>query len=372
MPWAPRPEPCDTVAGMASQSAHDGAPSGTPTGAAQRRALAALIGGYRATQMIGVAARLGVADLLAAGPRGAGALAATLGVHPESLLRLLRGLVNLGLLVESAGAGGAAGEGALFSLTPLGAGLRGDVPGSQRAWAIWEGDLSYRAWGALDHSVASGETGFERVFGRPFFDYLGAHPEEGDRFSRAMTDFGLAIGAAVAGEYDFAPYRTVVDLGGGRGHLLAAILHRHPDLRGTLFDLPHLVPDAEAFLAAAGLRERVSVVGGDFFVSVPPADLYVLSHIVHDWDDARSVRLLRVCREAVQPQGRLLIVEKYLPEPMVQGAVPPGTDVNMLVLTGGRERTEGEYRALLDKAGWSLARVLPTSSISSIFEALPR
>jgi SAM-dependent methyltransferase len=187
-----------------------------------------------------------------------------------------------------------------------------------------------------------------------------------------MTDFGLAIGAAVAGEYDFAPYRTVVDLGGGRGHLLAAILSRHPALRGILFDLPHLVPVAESFLAAGGLRERASVVGGDFFASVPPADLYVLSHIVHDWDDARSVRLLRVCREAVQPQGRLLIVEKYFPEPMVQGAVPPGTDVNMLVLTGGRERTEGEYRALLDAAGWSLARVLPTSSISSIFEALPR
>ncbi|HEX2517709.1 MAG TPA: methyltransferase [Chloroflexota bacterium] len=337
-------------------------------GAAQRRTLAALIGGYRATQMIGVAARLGVADHLAAGPQGAGHLATTLGVQVDALLRLLRGLVNLGLLVESAGAETAA----LFSLTPLGEGLRGDVPGSQRAWAIWEGDLSYRAWGALDHSVASGETAFEHVFGRPFFDYLGEHPQTGEQFNRAMTDFSLAIGAAVAGEYDFAPYRTVVDLGGGRGHLLAAILSRHPALHGTLFDLPHLVPTAQAYLDGVGLRDRVSVVGGDFFVSVPPADLYVLSHIVHDWDDARSVRLLRVCREAVQPQGRLLIVEKYIPEPMVRGAVPPGTDVNMLVLTGGRERTEGEYRALLGAAGWRLERVLPTSSISSIFEALPR
>jgi SAM-dependent methyltransferase len=318
--------------------------------------------------MIGVAARLGVADHLAAGPQGAGHLATTLGVQVDALLRLLRGLVNLGLLVESAGAETAA----LFSLTPLGEGLRGDVPGSQRAWAIWEGDLSYRAWGALDHSVASGETAFEHVFGRPFFDYLGEHPQTGEQFNRAMTDFSLAIGAAVAGEYDFAPYRTVVDLGGGRGHLLAAILSRHPALHGTLFDLPHLVPTAQAYLDGVGLRDRVSVVGGDFFVSVPPADLYVLSHIVHDWDDARSVRLLRVCREAVQPQGRLLIVEKYIPEPMVRGAVPPGTDVNMLVLTGGRERTEGEYRALLGAAGWRLERVLPTSSISSIFEALPR
>ena len=273
---------------------------------------------------------------------------------------------------DGGGADRLAGRGALFSLTPLGEGLRGDIPGSQRAWAIWEGDLSYRAWGALDHSVASGETAFEHVFGRPFFDYLGEHPQAGEQFNRAMTDFTLAIGAAVAGEYDFAPFRTVVDLGGGRGHLLAAILSRHPALHGTLFDLPHLVPTAQAYLNGAGLRDRVSVVGGDFFVSVPPAGLYVLSHIVHDWDDARSVRLLRVCREAVQPQGRLLIVEKYIPEPMVQGAVPPGTDVNMLVLTGGRERTEGEYRALLGAAGWRLERVLPTSSISSIFEALPR
>jgi SAM-dependent methyltransferase len=356
---------------MAGAPAADAAPSGPPSGAAQRRALAALIGGYRATQMIGVAARLGVADHLAAGPQGAGHLATTLGVQRDALLRLLRGLVNLGLLVESAEAETAAGRGALFSLTHLGEGLRGDVPGSQRAWAIWEGDLSYRAWGALDHSVASGETAFEHVFGRPFFDYLGEHPQAGEQFNRAMTDFSLAIGAAVAGEYDFAPCRTVVDLGGGRGHLLAAILSRHPALHGTLFDLPHLVPTAQAYLDGAGLRDRVSVVGGDFFVSVPPADLYVLSHIVHDWDDARSVRLLRVCREAVQPQGRLLIVEKYIPEPMVQGAVPPGTDVNMLVLTGGRERTEREYRSLLATAGWRLRSVRPTASVASLFEAVP-
>jgi SAM-dependent methyltransferase len=321
--------------------------------------------------MIGVAARLGVADRLAGGPQGAGPLAAALGVHPDALQRLLRGLVNLGLLVESAGAQSAGARAPQFSLTPLGEGLRGDVPGSQRAWAIWEGGLSYRAWGALDHSVASAGTAFERVFGQPFFDYLGEHPQAGEQFNRAMTDFSLAIGAAVAGGYDFAPYRTVVDLGGGRGHLLAAILSRHPALRGILFDLPHLVPTAQAYLDAAGLRDRVSVVGGDFFVSVPPADLYVLSHIVHDWDDERSVRLLRVCREAVRPGGRLLIVEKYLPQPMVRGAVPPGTDVNMLVLTGGRERTEGEYRDLLRGAGWGLQRVLPTGSISSIFEALP-
>jgi SAM-dependent methyltransferase len=241
-----------------------------------------------------------------------------------------------------------------------------------RAWAIWEGVTSYRAWGALDESVATGRTAFDQVFGRPFFDYFAAHPEVGAQFDAAMTDFTAGIAAAVAEEYDFPGRRTVVDVGGGRGHVLAAVLRAHPALEGILFDLPGVVPAATAYLAGAGLAGRTRVVAGDFFGVVPAgADAYVLCHIVHDWDDARAIRILQNCRAAVAPAGILLIVEKYMPEPMVPGAVPPGTDVNMLVLTGGRERTEREYRALLAAGGWRLTRVLPTSSVSSIFEAAP-
>jgi hypothetical protein len=344
-------------------AAPDAAAPETPDAGAGR-ALLALIGGYRATQMIAVAARLGIADRLAGWARSAPDLARAAGADPDALRRLLSALVNLGLLAED-------GEGR-FALTALGGRLRTDVPGSLRAWAIWEGVTSYGAWRALDESVATGRTAFDRVFGLPFFAYFAAHPEVGGQFDAAMTDFTAGIAAAVAAEYDFAGRRTVVDVGGGRGHVLAAVLQTHPLLEGILFDLPGVVPAAIAYLAGAGLAGRARIVAGDFFTAVPPgADLYVLCHIVHDWDDARAIRILQTCRAAVAPEGSLLIVEKYMPEPMVPGAVPSGTDVNMLVLTGGRERTEREYRALLAAGGWRLTRVLPTSSVSSIFEASP-
>jgi hypothetical protein len=337
-------------------------PATTPSG--PREALNGLIGGYRATQLVGVAARLGIADLLAGGGRDAADLAAAAGAHPDALGRVLRALVNLGVLSED-GAG-------RFALTACGAFLRRDVPGSLHAWAIWEGDTSYRAWAALDHSVATGETAFDRVLGRPFFEHFAAHPEAGAGFDAAMVDYTATIAAAVAAGYDFGAGSTVVDVGGGRGHVLRAVLLAHPEVRGVLFDLPAVLTAGAAALAAAGLAGRASAVAGDFFAAVPAgADVYLLCHIVHDWDDARAVRLLRSCRAAVAPEGCLLIVEKLMPEPMVCGAVPPGTDVNMLVLTGGRERTEREYRALLAAAGWRLRRVRPTASVASLFEAAP-
>ncbi|HEX2033731.1 MAG TPA: methyltransferase [Chloroflexota bacterium] len=328
-----------------------------------RQLLARLIGGYRNTQMIAVAARLGLADRLADGPRGAAELAALVGAAPQPLHRLLRGLVNIGVLHEDVDG--------RFRLTAVGAFLRSDVSDSQRAWAIWEGDTSYRAWGELELSVRTGRTAFEAHFGRPFFEELTANEARGRQFDAAMVSFTSAIGAAVAAAYDFSPFRTVVDVGGGHGTVIAAILQAHPRPRGVLFDLPHVAAGARALLERAGVAERCRIAGGDFFQAVPRGDCYVLSHIIHDWEDGPARAILRRCREAMDGDGRLLIVEKYMPEPMVAGAVPPGTDVNMLVLTGGRERTEAEYRTLLEGAGLRLTRVIPTASMASIFEAQP-
>ncbi|MGH2354048.1 MAG: methyltransferase [Chloroflexota bacterium] len=328
------------------------------------RTLAGLIGGYRSTQMLFAAAQLGIADRLADGPLQSRALAGMVGADEAALRRLLRGLVNVGVLTEDAGG--------RFGLTPVGAALRTDVPGSQHAWAIWEGGMSYQAWGALLYSVQTGRAAFDHVFGRPFFAHFAAHPEAGDGFNRAMAGYSAAIATAVAQGYDFSPFRTVVDVGGGHGTLLAAVLRAYPHLTGVHSDLPSVAAGAEPWLAAAGVAGRCRIVSGDFFAAVPGGgDVYLLGHIVHDWDDAQAVRILRNCRTAMAGHGRLLIVEKHMPEPMTEGAVPPGTDVNMLVLTGGRERTDAEYRALLAAAGWRLERVMPTRSMASILEASP-
>ena len=256
VPWAPGPlrtgaGPPYTVVGMANQSADDGA--------AQRQALAALIGGYRATQMIGVAARLGVADHLAAGPQGRAPWPPRWASHPEALLRLLRGLVNLGLLVESAGAETAARRGRPVLPDAAGGGAAGGRPRLAAGLGHLGGGPLLPRLGGPRPQRRQRRDGVRARLRAALLRLPRRAPEAGEQFNRAMTDFSLAIGAAVAGEYDFAPYRTVVDLGGGRGHLLAAILGRHPALRGILFDLPHLVPTAQAYLdggRAAGAGQR--------------------------------------------------------------------------------------------------------------------
>jgi SAM-dependent methyltransferase len=244
-----------------------------------------------------------------------------------------------------------------------------------RAWALCEGaDYYQAAWMNLPHAVETGETAFEHTHGMSFYQYLARHPETGHGFSQAMLDYARLIARAVVAGYDFAGVRRVVDIGGSHGHLLSAILHAHPAAYGVLFDRPEIIELAEERLRGAEVAGRAELVAGDFFESLPAGgDLYILSRILMDYDDERSVRLLQNCRRAMAPGGRVLIVQLLMPEQGAGGAREPlfeaaVSDLNMLVLTGGRERTEAEYRALLGRAGFRLTRVVPSQALVSLIE----
>jgi hypothetical protein len=316
------------------------------------------------SRVVWVAAKLGVADLLAGGARSADELAGPVGLHAPSLHRLLRTLGMLGIVHEE--------DGHRFSLTPVGEALREGAPGCARSTILtFGGPAMSAALGEFEHSIRTGQTGFEKALGVPIFGYFAQHPDEARLFSETMIGFHGAEPPAVAAAYDFGPVGTLVDVGGASGNMLAAVLTRHPGVRGVLFDLPHAVSQAGPLLASNGIDGRVSVVAGDFFSSVPAGgDCYLLSHIIHDWSEEQCLTILRNVRAAMKPEGRLLIVEMVLPT----GDAPhPGKllDMVMLVVPGGRERTEMEYRDLLAKAGFRLTRVVPTASPVSVVEALP-
>jgi hypothetical protein len=316
------------------------------------------------TKVLYVAAKLGLADHLAGGARSADDLAAVLGAHPDSLYRFMRSLAGFGVLTESA-------EGR-FALTSLGRALESAAPGCARSTLITLGGAAFSsAFEHLEHAVRTGETGFERAWGMPVFDYLAARPEEARLFSETMVGFHGAEPPAVAEAYDFSTLHRIVDVGGATGNLLAAILQRHAALRGVLFDRPHVVVDAPALLAAHGVASRATIESGDFFQSVPAgADAYLLSHVIHDWSEAQCLDILGCCRQAMAPNGRLLIVEMVLPA----GDTPhPGKLLDMVMLTipGGRERTAREYAQLLERARFRVERIVPTASPVSIVEAFP-
>jgi hypothetical protein len=319
--------------------------------------------GYWVSQALYVAAKLGVADLLADGPRSVEALAAATQTDAPSLRRILRALASVGVFTEA--------RPSAFALTPLAALLRTGTPGSMRALAIMYAEEQYRAWGDVLHSVQTGKTAFERQFGTSYFTYLAQHPEADRVFNEAMTGWTTQLVGAVVDAYDFSPFKTVVDVGGSYGTLLAAILRSHPAARGILFDQPHVVAAAGDQLSGAGVAERCTTVGGDFFVEVPSGgDAYVLAQILHDWDDERSVVILRQCRRAILAHGKLLVVELVLP-PGEEPFFGKWLDLHMLVLLGARERTATEYEALFRAAGFALARVVPTAAGASIVEAVP-
>ncbi len=310
------------------------------------------------------AAKLGIADHLAAGPRSAVELAGTTRTHAPSLHRLMRTLAGLGILTER--------DGQRFALTPLGEALKAGAPGSARATLMaFCGPAFWHSWEEILYSLETGKTGFEKTRGMPLFDYLAQHPEEASYFSEAMVGFHGAEPPAVASAYDFSGAETVVDVGGATGNMLAAILSHHATPRGVLFDRPHVVRDAPALLQASGVEERVTIEPGDFFERVPSGgDTYLLSHIIHDWNEDQCLTILGHCRNVITPEGRLLIVETVLPtgDTPHQGKVQ---DMVMLVVPGGQERTEAEYASLLSKAGFRLNRVVPTESVVSVVEALP-
>ena len=324
-----------------------------------------LMTGYRAMQAICVAARLGLADLLRDGARGSEELARATGADARALHRLLRALASLGVFGEDADG--------RFTPSELGALLRSDVPGSLRAAAIFFGDeRNWHAWGKLERSVMSGEPVRGPRGTQVFLEESARDPEGAALFNAAMTSLTSAFDAAVTAAYDFSRLGTLVDVGGGQGALISSILAANPALRGILFDIPPVIESARGRIGEAGLAGRCELVAGDFFASVPAGgDAYVLKWVIHDWDDEHSVAILGSCRRAMARDGRLLLVERVVPERVDQSADTQGIvlgDLNMLLWTGGRERTAAEYRALLASGGFTLARIVPTATQLSIIE----
>jgi SAM-dependent methyltransferase len=322
--------------------------------------------GHYVSQAIYVAAKLGIADLLAEGPRGHDELASASGAHAPSLRRVLRLLASAGVLAET--------DDGRFELTVIGSCLRSG-PGSFRAVAqLFGGPGVWSSWGELLSTVRTGETSWHRLFGADSFAYFATHPEEGAVFDEAMGAFTAMVAVAVAAAYDFSPFHTIVDVGGSEGVLLAGILRENPALRGVVFDLPRLAEGARKRIAAAGLGDRCEFVGGDFFAAVPGGgDAYMLKHVIHDWDDERAACILRSCHRAMGPQGKLLIVEGIYP-PRIDGSLESrgaaANDVNMMVCTGGRQRSEAEFRELFDAVGFRLTRIVPTLAASSVIEGV--
>jgi hypothetical protein len=323
-------------------------------------ALLQMMSGFWVSQSIYVAARLGIADLLQDGAKTGDELARETGAHGQALYRVLRALAGLGIFAED--------ENRRFSLTPLAEPLRSG-PNSLRAMAIHMAeDASWAAWGKLLESVRTGEAGFKLAHGEEVFPYYAAHTESMEPFNEAMTNFSEAVIQSIVPAYDFASIKKLVDVGGGHGSLLAAILKANPNLQGVLFDLPPAVEGARKRVEAEGVRDRAECVAGDFFESVPAGgDAYLMKLIIHDWDDERAIRILKNCHSAMADGGKLLLIEAVVPagnEP----SFSKGMDLQMLIMTGGRERTEAEYRDLFAAGGFTLTRVIPTESPLSIIE----
>jgi hypothetical protein len=323
---------------------------------------------YQASRAVHVAAALGIADLLVDGPRPVSELAAATRTDPAALYRLLRGLASVGVFQE-VGDGGPDGS---FALTPPAEYLRSDTPGSVRNWAVLMGRPYYQeTWAHLETSIRSGGPAFREVHGVTPWEYRVSRPDESAIFDAAMTGLSSAATGAITWAYDFSGIETLVDVGGGHGEVLAAILTANPGLRGTLFDQPHVVAGAPALLERAGVSDRCEVVGGSFFESVPAgAGAYLLKSIVHDWADEPAIRILRTCRAAMLPTSRLLLVEMMVAPPNEPDRAKLG-DLNMLVMHGGRERTADEFRELLAEAGLRMTRIVTTTSPSSIVEGVP-
>jgi hypothetical protein len=310
-----------------------------------------LITGHRVAQALSVVARLGIADLLADGPRTSDDLARTTGTNADALYRLLRALARQGVFDEQADRN--------FALTPAGNALRADVPASRRAQAIFAGSgYVWAAWAELMHSVETGENAFAFVHGQSAWEYRAEHPEDSAVFDAWMTAQTRAADAAIVGGYDFGRFTHVVDVGGGQGALLEAILAANPHLQGTLFDQQHVVADAPVL-------ERARTLSGSFFESVPRGgDAYVLKSIVHDWPDDEAVRILRTVAAALDGDARVLLVERDLGD-----AASAWMDLQMLVMLGGRERAPEEYAALFTAAGLEPVAVTPAGAGFCVFEA---
>ena len=319
---------------------------------------------YWLSQAIYVAAKLGIADLLRDGPRSCAALATSTGSDAPSLFRLMRALSSMGVFAHLSRD--------RFALSRLAERLQTDVHGSLRAMVITIGEIHYQACGSLLHSVRTGSPAFNTVFGASLFDYLQRNVDAADTFNQGMANVSSMLAYAVLMAYDFGGISSIVDVGGGQGKLLEKILQFTPDITGTVFDTASTIERAKQSIGNDAWNRRCSYVIGDFFSSVPQAaDAYLLCGVIHDWDEPRAVRILKNCRRAMAAKGRVLIVDMVVPDTDAM-SFSKLLDLNMLAMTGGRERTKGEFHALLDAADYKLTRIIPTMAPQSIIEAVTK
>lgn len=322
-----------------------------------------MVFGFVPARAISLVAELGIADLLVNAPQTAHELAAATQTHPRSLYRVLRTCASLGVFSED--------DNHRFSLTALSDLLCSDSPQSLRDFSRMIGDnVQFKVWGRLDHAVKTGTPAFDEVFGMPTFDYYLSHPQQGKVFNDAMTSLSIGSSIAVLEAYDFSGIKTLVDVGGGHGFLLASILKKYPEIQGINFDVSALQTDAEALFTQYGVASRCNYTAGDFFESVPAGgDAYMMKHIIHDWSDDQCINILSNCRKGISTGGKVLLVEMVLPK----GNAPSMgklLDLQMLAVLPGCERTEAEYEALLQKSGFQLTRIVPTMSPYSVIEGV--
>ena len=320
-----------------------------------------MLAGFQISQALYVAAKLGVADQLIDGPRSVAEIAEAIGADPSPLGRLLRTLASLGVFTES--------EPGVFAVTPLGRTLASDEPGSMRDMALMWMETHYEPFGRLVDTIKTGVTAADAHYGKPFFDWISQYPDQVSRFTGAMANITTGIKAGAVATYDFNGAGKIVDIGGADGALLAQILAGTPSTTGVAFDLPHVIADAEAAIKGHGLGDRLSAESGDFFEAVPAgADTYLLSLVLHDWDDERAGKILENVRIAAKPGATIIALEPVMPagdEPHMSKML----DLTMLAMTGGLERTEDEHRQLFERAGLTFQRITPTPTPMSFVVA---
>jgi hypothetical protein len=325
-----------------------------------------MVTGAWTSKLIYLAAKLGIADLLKDRPKDVEELARATETHAHSLRRILRALAGIGIFEEV--------EPGRFTLTPMANLLRSDAAGSLRDFAILLGeDWQWRAWEDILYSVQTGRPNFDRVFGMPYFDYINQNPEAGKAFDNGLTGFTLQSAAAVTAAYDFSKIKSIVDVGGGNGVLLAEILKANPHLQGTLFDLPNVIERAkqQKRLEIAELKGRYQYAAGSFFESCPKgADAYIMKGIIHDWGDDQCTVILKNCRKAMAENGKLLLVEHVI-QPGNAPYFGKLLDIEMLVMVTGHERTEREFEELYQAAGFKLSRIIATQATEYVIEGAP-
>jgi hypothetical protein len=324
-----------------------------------------MIQGLWISRILYIAAELGLADLLKDGPKGSQELALSTGTDASALYRVMRALTSVGIFTED--------DQQRFALNPLGATLQSDALGALRASVINAlGHERYQAWSELMYTVQTGGIAFDHVFGMGAWQYRAEHPNRGSAFNQAMSNLTGRVNAAVLAAYPFSNFNKIVDVGGGDGSLMISILQKNSTLTGVVIDLPHVAEKAKVRIAEAGLADRCEIIGGDIFQMVPSGgDAYILSRVIHDWDDERAIALLQSCSRAMPLRTKLLLIERSLPGRLDQSAISRMvvmSDLTMMVMNGGRERTASEYRAVLEAAGFRLAIVVPTESVMCVIE----